>query len=312
MKQERNESTSQLPAYLGIPTFMRCPESRTLPGVDVAVMGVPFDSGATSYRSGARLGPRKIREASMLLWGFNAYFGLAPLDLLNVVDYGDIMVEPGSLEDTERLIHSEARGVLSTGAKLISLGGDHSITLPLLRAHREILGPVAVVHLDAHVDAERDRVDHGTVFRHAAQEGLINTEAWVQVGVRGPISYPEEVEDARDLGARVLGMDEIEDKGIPQAIGLIHETIGSHPAYVSLDVDVVDPAYAPGTGTPEVGGMTSREILKIVRGLRGLTLMGFDLVEVSPPYDHADITSILAANLVFEFLSLLALESKKG
>ncbi|MBW2065711.1 MAG: agmatinase [Deltaproteobacteria bacterium] len=311
MKRERNESTSQLPAYLGVSTFMRCPESRELKGVDTAVMGVPFDSGATSFRSGARLGPRKIREASMLLWGFNACLGLAPLDVLNVVDYGDVIVEPASLEETEMLIHSEARGVLSAGVRLMSLGGDHSVTLPLLRAHREIFGPVAVVHLDAHVDTEKDRMDHGTVFRHAAEEGLINTEAWVQVGVRGPISYPEEVEDARDLGAKVLGMDEIEDTGIPQVIRVIHETIGSHPAYVSLDIDVVDPAYAPGTGTPEVGGMTSREILKLVRGLRGLNLVGFDLVEVSPPYDHGDITSILAANLVFEFLSLLALESER-
>jgi len=308
-QEDRNNSTSQLPAYLGIPTFMRCPESREFKGVDAAIMGLPFDSGATSYRTGARLGPRAIREASLLLWGYNRSFGIAPLDVLEVVDYGDVVVEPVSLQETEKLIYSEAGSVLSAGVKLISLGGDHSVTLPLLRAHREVFGPVGIVHFDAHVDTENDRVDHGTIFRHAAEEGLIDRKAWVQVGARGPVSYAEEVEDARELGARVFGMDECEDIGTSEVTRLIHETLGSQLVYVSLDIDVVDPAYAPGTGTPEVGGMTSREILKMVRGLRGLNMVGFDVVEVSPSYDHAGITSILAANLVFEFLSLLALGS---
>ena len=309
MDEEKLTNNAALPAYFGIPTFMRQPTSREFDGIDVVVMGIPFDSGATSFRGGARFGPRKIREASLLMWGYNRFFKIAPLDVLKVVDYGDVSVEPVSLDNTVKLITSEVSKVLEAGPNVIALGGDHSIALPLLRAHATKYGPMALVHFDAHVDTEPDRLDHGTPFRHAVNEGLINTKAWVQVGIRGPVSYPQEVEEAKQLGAKVLDIDACFEMGVSNIIRTIQERIGNHPTYVSLDIDVVDPAYAPGTGTPEVGGFTSYQILQLVRGLRGLNLVGFDLVEVSPPYDHSEITSILAANLVFEFLSLVAVGS---
>ena len=309
MDEEKLTNNAALPAYFGIPTFMRQPTSREFDGIDVVVMGIPFDSGATSFRGGARFGPRKIREASLLMWGYNRFFKIAPLDVLKVVDYGDVSVEPVSLDNTVKLITSEVSKVLEAGPNVIALGGDHSIALPLLRAHATKYGPMALVHFDAHVDTEPDRLDHGTPFRHAVNEGLINTKAWVQVGIRGPVSYPQEVEEAKQLGAKVLDIDACFEMGVSNIIRTIQEHIGNHPAYVSLDIDVVDPAYAPGTGTPEIGGFTSHQILQLVRGLRGLNLVGFDLVEVSPPYDHSEITSILAANLVFEFLSLVAVGS---
>jgi len=309
MDQKELDNNAALPAYFGIPTFMRRPTSREFDGIDVVVMGIPFDSGATSFRGGARFGPRKIREASLLMWGYNRFFKIAPLDVLKVVDYGDISVEPISLETTIKLISADVGKVLAAGPTVIALGGDHSIALPLLRSHAAKFGPLALVHFDAHVDTEQNRLDHGTPFRYAADEGLINTKAWIQAGIRGPVSYPDEVEDARQLGAHVLDIDKCFEMGIPDVVRTIQDRIGNHPAYVSLDIDVVDPAYAPGTGTPEIGGFTSRQILQLVRGLQGLNLVGFDLVEVSPPYDHSEITSILAANLVFEFLSLLAVRA---
>ena len=309
MDEEKPTNNAALPAYFGIPTFMRRPASREFDGIDVVVMGIPFDGGATSFRAGARFGPRKIREASLLMWGYNRFFKVAPLDVLKVVDYGDVSVEPVSLETTIKLISADVGKVLAAGPTVIALGGDHSIALPLLRSHAAKFGPLALVHFDAHVDTEQDRLDHGTPFRHAVNEGLINTKAWVQVGIRGPVSYPQEVEEAKQLGALVLDIDECFNMGIPLVIQTIQKRIGNHPTYVSLDIDVVDPAYAPGTGTPEIGGFTSYQILQLVRGLRGLNFIGFDLVEVSPPYDSAEITSILAANLVFEFLSLLAVGS---
>lgn len=199
--------------------------------------------------------------------------------------------------------------MVDAGTTVIALGGDHSIALPLLRSHAAKFGPLALVHFDAHVDTGQDELDHGTPLRHAVYEGLVNTKAWVQVGIRGPVSYPLEVEEARELGAEVMDIDECFELGIPSVIRTIRERLGNQPTYVSLDIDVVDPAYAPGTGTPEVGGLTSFQILQLVRGLQGLNLVGFDLVEVSPPYDSAEITSILASNLIFEFLSLLAVRS---
>ena len=309
MDQKELTNNASLPAYFGIPTFMRQAASREFDGIDVVIMGIPFDGGATSFRGGARFGPRKIREASLLMWGYNRFFKIAPLDVLKVVDYGDVSVEPVSLETTIKLISADVGKVLAAGPTVIALGGDHSIALPLLRSHAAKFGPLALVHFDAHVDTEQDRLDHGTPFRHAVNEGLINTKAWVQVGIRGPVSYPQEVEEAKQLGAKVLDVDVCFEMGIPHVIQTILERIGNHPTYVSLDIDVVDPAYAPGTGTPEIGGFTSYQILQLVRGLRGLNLVGFDLVEVSPPYDSAEITSILAANLIFEFLSLLAVDS---
>jgi agmatinase len=198
---------------------------------------------------------------------------------------------------------------------LISLGGDHSVTLPLLRSHAEKHGPLSVVHIDAHIDtweAEFEGVpySHGTPFRYALQEGLIRKDEYMQIGIRGPVSEASDYAEARNLGARTVTNHEVFEKGIPEIIKEVHQCM-SGPVYVSLDIDSADPAYAPGTGTPEVGGLTSYQLLQLVRGLQGLSLVGFDLVEVSPPYDHGDITSVLAANIIFEYLSLLALQKQK-
>jgi agmatinase/guanidinopropionase len=273
---------------------------------------VPFDSG-TSYRSGTRFGPRKIREASLLLWGYNNALQVDPFRSLRVVDYGDVEVIPVDIEETYKAIESEVGGLLDSGVVVASLGGDHSITLPLLRAHARRLGPLAVVHFDSHPDTwDREFGDrpysHGTPFRRAIEEGLIDTNAYIQIGIRGPTSGPGDLEDARRLGARVITYEEFSASGIKLVLSEVREKVSGKRVYVSFDIDSVDPAFAPGTGTPEVGGFTSHEALRLVRGLEEINLVGFDLVEVSPPYDHGDITEILAANLVFEFISLLAVK----
>ena len=303
---------ADLQPFMGIPSFMRLPVTRELDGVDVAILGVPFDSGA-SNRSGARFGPRKIREASLTLWGHNPTMQVTPTETLKVVDYGDASVIPTSIEHTMKAITETASDVLKTST-LITLGGDHSIALPLLRAHANKYGPLSVVHIDAHLDTWESEFDsvpysHGTPFRYALEEKLIREGEYIQIGIRGPVSAASDYADAAKLGARTITNHEVFEKGIPEILKEVHQRIKG-PVYVSIDIDSADPAYAPGTGTPEVGGLTSYQLLQLVRGLRGLNLVGFDLVEVSPPYDHGDITAILASNIVFEYLSLLALQKK--
>jgi len=302
---------ADLQPFMGIPTFMRLPATRELDNIDVAIMGVPFDSGV-SYRSGTRFGPRKIREASLTLWGHNPTMKVTPTEALKVVDYGDVSVIPTSIEHTMQAITETANSVINTGTTLISLGGDHSIALPLLRAHSEKHGSLSLVHVDAHIDtweAEFEAVpySHGTPFRYALQEGLVRKGEYVQIGIRGPVSFENDYAEAAELGARTITIHEVFEKGIPEILKEVHQRM-TGPVYVSIDIDSADPAYAPGTGTPEVGGLSSYQLLQLVRGLRGMNLVGFDLVEVSPPYDHADITATLASNIVFEYLSLLALQ----
>jgi agmatinase len=315
MKNPNPAYGAHLEPFCGIPTFMRQPASRELEGIDVVIVGVPFDSG-TSYRSGTRFGPRKIREASLILWGFNAVLGVAPADALKLVDYGDVEVIPVDIAATMQAVTTEVSAILQQGVTVVSLGGDHSIALPLLRAHAARFGPLAVIHFDSHPDTWRSEFgehpySHGTPFRRALEEELIDTDAYLQVGIRGSVSAPSDLDDARQLGAQILTIDKAFEMGIPKVVKTIRDCVGDRPVYVSLDIDSVDPAYAPGTGTPEVGGFTSYQMLQLVRGLKGLNLVGFDLVEVSPPYDCGDITAILAANLTFEFLSLLALAKQR-
>ncbi len=294
--------------YSGIATFGRAPLAMDSTGYDVSIVGIPYD-GSVSYRSGTRFGPRAIREQSLLLWGYNNAQSVAPFKTLRIADLGDIDVIPPDIIATHREIERAATKIIATDSKLISLGGDHSISLPLLRAHAKKHGPVALIHFDAHPDTwdseyPGQKFSHGTPFRRGIEEGLIDTSAYLQIGIRGPTNGPEDYRDAIGLGARMMTFDECQRMGTDAIVSEIQSRIGNRPAYVTLDIDAVDPAFAPGTGTPEVGGFTSYEILKLVRGLRGLNLIGFDLVEVSPPFDPAQITSILAANLVFEFLSL--------
>jgi agmatinase/guanidinopropionase len=305
----------ELEPFMGITTFMRLPATRELENVDVAVIGVPFDSG-TSYRSGTRFGPRKIREVSLLLWGHNPTMEVTPLKEISVVDYGDVSVNPTSIEKTMTAITDTTRNVLDSGVTVIALGGDHSITLPLMRACAQKNGPLSVVHVDAHIDTWEEEFEgspfsHGTPFRNALQEGLIREGEYVQIGIRGPLSGENDYQEAIELGAHIITIHDVFENGINNVLEVVRYRCKG-PVYVSVDIDSADPAYAPGTGTPEVGGLSSYQLLQLIRGLRGLNLVGFDIVEVSPPYDHSDITAMLASNVVFEYLSLLALNKKSG
>lgn len=301
--------------YFGIATFGRQPYTRNLAGVDVAVVGIPYD-GATSYRSGARLGPRGIREQSLLLWGYHNALAVAPFRALSVIDYGDVEVVPVDVLATQRAIETEVGGIVAADCTVLSLGGDHSIALPLLRAHARKYGALAVIHIDAHPDTwdsefGGNKYSHGTPFRRAIEEGLIDTSAYLQIGIRGPTAGPQDYADALGLGARMITLDEALASGIPAVVNEVRQRVGSRNVYLSLDIDALDPAFAPGTGTPEVGGFTSQQMLQMLRGLKGLNFVGFDLVEVAPPFDHGGITCILAANLAFEFLALRALRGDR-
>ncbi len=297
------------PRYGGAYTFARCPASRDLSKADVAIVGVPMDM-ATLYRSGARFGPRAIRDASGQLrphhWEPDQIE--APFDTLRVVDYGDIDVYPGYIEQTLAHVQGELQQIVEAAVFPLILGGDHSTSLPALRALAKRHGKMSLVHFDAHPDfwagtPERP-YHHGTVFRRAAEEDLIDPSASVQVGIRGSISA-NLIGEARAAGFHLFTATEFAAQGVETTLRDI-QRLARRPVYVSLDIDSVDPAYAPGTGTPEVAGLTSREIVGLVRGLRGLDLAGFDVVEVAPAYDPSEITALLAANLVYEFLLVLA------
>lgn len=300
--------------YYGICTFGRQPHTRDLDGVDVAIVGVPYD-GATSYRSGARFGPRAIREQSLLLWGYHNALDVAPFKAQKVIDYGDVEVVPVDVLATHAQIHADVRHLVREGVKVITLGGDHSIALPLLRAHAGKYGRLAVIHFDAHPDTwdtefGEQKYSHGTPFRRAIEEKLIDTSAYIQIGIRGPTSGRKDYEDAIALGARMITIDEAMRLGLGGLLNEIRRRVEGKPVYVTLDIDSLDPAFAPGTGTPEIGGLSSYQMQQLLRGLKGLNLVGFDLVEVSPPFDHANLTAITAANLVFEFLALLAVNKQ--
>lgn len=302
--------------YQGIATFGRCPHTRDASVADVAIVGIPYD-GATSYRSGTRFGPRAIREQSLLLWGYNNALEVAPFEVLRVVDFGDIDVVPVDILATHQAIEREVKPLVAAALQVVTLGGDHSISLPLLRVHAAKYGPLAVVHFDAHPDTwdtefGGHKYSHGTPFRRAIEEGLIDTAAYLQVGIRGPTAGPQDYVDARRLGARLITFDEALERGVAAVVAEIFSKVGSRTTYVTLDIDAVDPAFAPGTGTPEVGGFTSYQMLQLVRGLAGLNIVAADVVEVSPPFDHGQITSILAANLVFELLSVMARNKRRG
>lgn len=297
------------PPYGGAYTFMRCPASRDLSRADAAVIGLPLDT-STLHRPGARFGPRAIRDASgqMRPHGLNTTKLEPPFDTLRVVDYGDIEVYPGYVDQSLDQIQEALAEVLAADTFPVILGGDHSVTLPVLRACAARRGTLSLVHFDAHPDfwpgtPERP-YHHGTVFRVAADEGIIDPAASVQIGIRGSRSAGI-IEETRAAGFRLITTDEFAGQGVSATVEAM-QRIATLPTYVSLDIDCVDPAFAPGTGTPEVAGLTSREIVEMVRGLRGLSLVAFDVVEVSPPYDSSEITALLAANLVYELLMVLA------
>jgi agmatinase len=292
-------------------TFMRVPATRDLTCADVAVIGLPLDIG-TIHRPGARFGPLAIRNASMHLLphGLQENLLLPPFDKLRVIDYGDIETYAGYIEPSLKKVEEALSPVFEGGVTPICLGGDHSVSLAVLRAAAKKHGPLSLVHFDSHPDiwpVNPDRpYDHSTNFSIAAQEGLIDPFASVQVGIRGSLSATIFYLGLdKSAGFHMITAEQLASQGCQATIEAIH-FIATKPVYVSLDIDSVDPAFAPGTGTPEVAGLTSREIVELVRGLRGLPFAGFDLVEVSPPYDSSEITALLAANLVYEFLMLLA------
>jgi agmatinase len=298
-----------VPRFAGPPTFARLPRLDEVDRADVAVLGVPFDSG-TSYRPGARFGPAHIRASSKLLRTYNPVQDVEPFAVQQVADAGDVACNPFDIMTAVDQIDAGARAVLDRSDRLLTIGGDHTIALPLLRVMHEAHGPIAVVHFDAHLDTWDTYfgapITHGTPFRRASEEGLIDKTGSMHVGIRGPLYSREDLGDDQVLGFQVVGSHEMDDLGWRGVVNRIAARVGDRPTYVSLDIDVLDPAFAPGTGTPEAGGMTSRELLAILRSFAGLNLVGADIVEVAPAYDHAEITGIAAAHAAYELVSAMA------
>jgi len=300
------------PRFTGVRTFARLPHIQTSEDVDVAVVGLPFDTGAT-FKVGARFGPESVRSASHMLRPYNVELDVRVFETLSIIDYGDAPVVPGFIEDSYAAITTTLRPLADAGIITLGIGGDHSIALAELRALAAAYGPLALVQFDSHGDLwdsyfGNHKYTHGTPFRRAVEEGLIDPAHSVQLGMRGPLYGPEDLQMARDLGFTVLTTTQLLTR-TPQEIGtLVRERVGNSQAFLSFDVDFFDPAYAPGTGTPEVGGPTSFQGLAYLRACTGLRWAGADVVEVLPALDHAQITAHLAAQVGYEFLSLVALE----
>jgi agmatinase len=272
-------------------------------------VGVPFDSGV-SYRPGARFGPSHVREASRLLRPFNPAQGVLPFAVQQVADAGDIAVNPFDIDEAVADVEAGAKALDGQADRLVVIGGDHTIALPLLRAVTAKHGPVAVLHFDAHLDTWDTYfgapITHGTPFRRASEEGLIDLTASMHVGTRGPLYGVEDLTDDARLGFAIVTSEDIEERGVEAAIERIRTRIGGKPLYISIDIDVLDPAHAPGTGTPEAGGLTSRELLRIIRALADKRIVGADVVEVAPAYDHAQLTAVAASHVAYELISAMA------
>ena len=300
----------KVPRFAGPTTFARLPTMEQVGRAEVAIVGVPFDSGVV-YRPGARFGPSAIRAGSRMLRPFNAWTGAEPF-ARQVVDAGDVACTPFSIEQAIAAIEESAKATLSSASHLLALGGDHTVALPLLRAAAAKFGPLALVHFDAHLDTWNTyiggaRYTHGTPFRRAAEEGLLDLTRSVHVGTRGPQFSAEDLRSDSELGFRLIDGRAIDDRGAAAIATEIREVVGQEQVYLSFDIDLLDPAFAPGTGTPEAGGWSSREAIAVLRGLGGIRLAGADVVEVAPAYDHAEVTAIAAANIAYEILCLFGL-----
>ncbi|MFJ5282302.1 agmatinase [Pseudomonas sp. NPDC088429] len=298
--------TSAESTYAGITSFMRRRYSRDLRGVDVAVSGVPFDT-ATSNRPGARFGPRGIRAASTgIAWERHWPWTFDPFDHLAVVDYGDCDFDYGSPHSIPESIEAHAEQILESGAAMLTFGGDHFVSYPLLKAHARKHGTLSLIHFDAHSDTwpdeEGKRVDHGTMFWHAVKEGLVDPARSVQIGLR--------TTNDDNMGFQVLDARQVHRRGCEAIVEAIRARVGDNPVYLTFDIDCLDPAFAPGTGTPVCGGLSTVQALEILGGLRGINLVGMDVVEVAPAYDHAEVTSLAAATLAMEMLCLYAAKHK--
>lgn len=303
-----------VPRYAGLTTFARLPRLEDVDDYDVAVVGVPWDSGVT-YRPGARFGPSAIRQASRLLRPYNPALDAQPFRDAQVVDAGDVAANPF---DIARAIDETREGLAAlitpAGRPVLSLGGDHTMALPALQAMHSVHGPLALVHFDAHLDTWNTYFDapytHGTPFRRASEQGLIVKGSSAHVGIRGSLYDRQDLLDDEELGFTIVHCRDIDRIGVDGIVERVVERVGDHPVYVSIDIDVLDPAFAPATGTPEAGGMTSRELLGVLRAMRELRLVGADIVEFAPAYDHAEVTAVAAANLAYELVTIMSEQAK--
>ncbi len=307
---EKNQpiSGNDLARFSGPNTFMRLPQATSLSGLDVALLGIPMDIG-TSWRSGTRFGPKQIRSESAMIRPYNMATSAAPFDTLQIADIGDLAINTFSLSESLKIIKDSYDGILAQNVIPVAMGGDHSITLPILRAIAAKHGPVALVHVDAHADVNDEmfgeRETHGTVFRRAYEEKLIVPEKTFQIGIRGSGYASTDFTEAQGWGFQQFPAWELWQQNLTQIGSQIRKTVGDHPVYITYDIDSLDPAYAPGTGTPEIGGLTTPQALQLIHALQGVNVVGCDLVEVSPPYDPSGNTALTAANLLFELLCIL-------
>lgn len=307
---ERNQplSGNTIPRFGGPATMMRLPTQESAAGLDAAFVGIPLDIG-TSNRSGTRLGPRQIRDESRMLRPYNMATRAAPFDCLQVADIGDVPINPFNLRESVRIIEAFHADLLRRDCVPLTLGGDHTLTLPILRAMKACHGPLGLIHVDAHADINDrmfgEEIAHGTVFRRAVDEGLLDNDRVLQVGLRGTGYSAGDFDWSREQGFRVVQVEECWHRSLSPLMEEVREQLGDGPVYVSFDIDALDPGFAPGTGTVEIAGLTPPQALEIIRGARGLDIVGADLVEVSPPYDPSGNTALLGANLLFELLCIL-------
>jgi agmatinase len=299
----------EVPRFAGPSTFARLPRRDEVDRCDVAVIGAPLDAG-TTFRPGARFGPIAIRQATRLLRGYHSALDVRPFEVQQVADVGDIPANPFDIAEAIRQIEGGADAALADAGHLLTLGGDHTISLPLLRAMKRRFGPVALVHFDAHLDTWDTyfgaAYTHGSPFRRAWEEELLLQDHAVHVGIRGPIFAPDDLVDDERFGFGIVSAMDLETTGVQGTVERIRERVDDAPIYVSVDIDVIDPGLAPGTGTPEPGGLTTRELLGILRGLAGLPVVSADIVEVAPAYDSAEVTSMAASHVAYELLALFA------
>ena len=300
---------TKMPRYGGISTFALIPQLEEVTQADVAIVGIPFDSGV-SYRPGARFGPSHVREASRLLRPYNPATGVSPFASQQVVDAGDFAANPFNIEEAIASIERDHRDLSEKVKRIVTIGGDHTITLPILRSLHKQHGPISVIHFDAHLDTWDSYFGadytHGTTFRRASEEGLLDGEGCMHIGIRGPLYSAKDLVDDKAVGFQIFSSIEFQELGVQEAIKKMIARVSNRPVYISIDIDVLDPAHAPGTGTPEAGGLTSRELLAVIRATAGLNIIGADVVEVAPAYDFAQITGIAASHVLYELICALS------
>lgn len=315
MSNYQPPSASGSPRFCNMGNFMRLPKENSAEGLDFGIIGIPFDTAA-SFRAGARFGPNGVRNISAMIKPNNVAMGVNIMDSIKGADLGDVPVIPDYIHETYAAIEDFLTDVLKHNAVPVSIGGDHCITLGELRAIHKKYGRVALVHFDSHLDlcdtVFGQKYNHGTPFRRAMEEGLIDPSHSIQIGMRGSLYDPDDFKIAADLGFKVIPGDMLHTMTADQLRDEVQKRVGDMKVFLTFDIDFVDPAYAPGTGTPEIGGFTSFETLQYIRGLKELDFVGFDVVEVAPPYDHSEITAYMGANIIFEFLSILAYQKKQG